>query len=362
MNPYNKISPFVFLFGILLVIVAFWAYIHFYLSPKVMEAPKLVVGTSTISGTISSGVVTYTSKEKGISVIYPDSGSMVNAALKDVIALEIRAYERARHDAGCTEVPTACEAYTLNVTIESIDKEPLASFLMKASMYTGGAHEGYREQGLVFDENGVQLELADIFQGEYLIMFSDSVRQQLGAVFTAQGLTDALETLTEGTEPVPENFSSFYIHKGLVFLIFSPYQVAPWALGMHYTVIPFDYLEGYVKADILSLYEDITPPSIVLLPKPQNTAYGSIITEGFARTFESNVSLYFESEKGIKIATATTALAPDIGFYGYFSHTMPLTLLEVQKGDMVKRDVVDHSAKDGSDVIRYTNEFEVLGL
>lgn len=362
MNPYKKISPFVFLTGILILIVVFWAYIHFFVSPKTTQAPKLVVGTSTISGTISSGIVTYTSEEKGISITYPDSGNILNAALKDAIALEIRAYEKSRLSAGCTEAPTTCELFSLTVTIESIDTEPLASFLMRTSQYTGGAHEGYHEQGLVFDKNGIQLELSDIFQGEYLIMFSDVARQQIGAVFTANGFTDSFETLNEGTEPTAENFSSFYIHKGLVFLVFSPYQVAPWAMGMQYAVVPFDYLDGYVKADILSLYEGIRPPSIVLLPKPQDTAYGLIVTEGFARTFESNVSLYFESNKGTKVATATTALAPDIGFYGYFSHSMPLNLLGVQKGDTVKRDVVDHSAKDGSDVIRYTDEFEVAGL
>jgi hypothetical protein len=94
-----------------------------------------------------------------------------------------------------------------------------------------------------------QLLLADIFQpgSDYLPVLAKFSREQLTSRFKNNPY--APEFITEGTKPEAKNFSHFALGKDGLYLIFDPYQVAPYYEGTQIVKIPYASLKTIIKRD-----------------------------------------------------------------------------------------------------------------
>ncbi len=96
------------------------------------------------------------------------------------------------------------------------------------STYTGGAHRNAVIYGLNYDrETGNQLTLDDALSMIGLSL--EKVAETAKAELTAKLGADIIAP--EGTDPTPENYSTFVVSPDQVTFIFQVYQVAPYAAG-----------------------------------------------------------------------------------------------------------------------------------
>lgn len=118
------------------------------------------------------------------------------------------------------------------------------SYVFSVYLDTGGAHPNGYYQTFVFDtETGAYLSLADAFAAgsSYLETLSRVSREKLPGVI---GEFADTEYIASGTTPEEANFETFYFDGDDLVLLFSPYQVGPWALGPVVLPIPSSELTG----------------------------------------------------------------------------------------------------------------------
>lgn len=123
----------------------------------------------------------------------------------------------------------------------------LVSIMFSEDTYTGGAHPNHYFYTVNYDlKTGRELSLAELFQpnSNYLNVISDYAINKLKSELTE--MSDD-EWIKNGAGADAENFKSWNIsEKGLV-LNFNPYQVAAYAAGPQFVVIPYDKLKGILK-------------------------------------------------------------------------------------------------------------------
>lgn len=129
--------------------------------------------------------------------------------------------------------------YGLWISYQETLSAHAVSYLVAVSTYEGGAHPNTGYISFVYDETGNRLELADLFRSDvnYLDRLSTLSRKELSTREFA-----AADMIAFGTEPSPENFSTFIIEDIGLTLVFSPYQVAPYAAGGQMVTIPWTSL------------------------------------------------------------------------------------------------------------------------
>jgi hypothetical protein len=116
---------------------------------------------------------------------------------------------------------------------------------------TLGAHPNAFYTTFTFDtKTGDQLSLGDMFAAPgYLSVLSDRARADLPAIIQKiAGSEGDPQYIKAGTEPTAGNFQNFAIDGTTLRLIFSPYQVGPWALGTVIDPIPLSSLSTVLKA------------------------------------------------------------------------------------------------------------------
>jgi hypothetical protein len=119
---------------------------------------------------------------------------------------------------------------------------------------TLGAHPNAFFTTFTFDtKTGDELSLSDIFASQnYLSVLSTRSRADLpGIIQTMSGAEGDAQYIQMGTEPTTDNFQNFAIDGKTLRLIFSPYQVGPWALGTVTDPIPLSDLSASLKAQYL---------------------------------------------------------------------------------------------------------------
>jgi hypothetical protein len=137
---------------------------------------------------------------------------------------------------------------------------PVLSLLMGVSPYTGGAHPGFYHVPLTLDlTTRTSLELADLFLpgSDYLGRLSQLAIQQLqgreGIFPEALQLTPSPDGqgFASGAGPHPDNYRVWALSPQGLWLVFDPYQVAPWAAGPQFVLIPY--------ADVADLLDPAGP-------------------------------------------------------------------------------------------------------
>jgi hypothetical protein len=117
----------------------------------------------------------------------------------------------------------------------------------------GAAHPNSTTTVLNYDvKNGKKLTLADLFNpnSKYLSVISayciKALKEQAKKDNTSM-LDD--EMLKSGASPRADNYRAWSITKMGLWITFDPYQVAPYAAGPQYVLVPYSALKDIIKPD-----------------------------------------------------------------------------------------------------------------
>ncbi len=123
------------------------------------------------------------------------------------------------------------------------------TYVYQMYMDTGGAHPNVFYRTFTFDvKTGAQLSMHDLFAEDapYLETLSTLSRSKLPAFMAARSGVAVSEVDTDyiasGTMAVEDAFQNFYFKDGNLVLLFPPYQIGPYVLGMIELPIPVSEL------------------------------------------------------------------------------------------------------------------------
>ncbi|HEX2792521.1 MAG TPA: DUF3298 domain-containing protein [Candidatus Paceibacterota bacterium] len=129
------------------------------------------------------------------------------------------------------EVPASLSGSMLSIQYEKKAGPRTVTYVFTSASYTGGAHGIEIPITFTFDSaTGSRVALADLFTegAPYLERLSSLARAGLPAMLGDYLNPDFVE---DGTRPVAENFSTFYLEGDSLVFLFAPYQVAPYVVG-----------------------------------------------------------------------------------------------------------------------------------
>jgi hypothetical protein len=141
--------------------------------------------------------------------------------------------------------------YTFDVTWKTYQGAHTLSYVFQLTQDTGGAHPNTYYKTFTFDTTGGErLDIGDIFQpnSNYLQLLSTKARADLPALINKvqEGAADT-ETINVGTQPITDDFQSWYINDSNLVLLFAPYQVGPYSLGTILDTIPLPTFATVLK-------------------------------------------------------------------------------------------------------------------
>ncbi len=138
--------------------------------------------------------------------------------------------------------------YVLEVDYAFHESPDTISYVYHMFADTLGAHPNAYFRTFTFDkESGEELHIGDLFiAAEYLDALSELSRE---ALYETLGENAAPDMLEAGTTPFPDNFQNFYLEGDLIVIVFPPYQVGPWVVGMQEARIPRTELATVLKAE-----------------------------------------------------------------------------------------------------------------
>lgn len=238
-----------------------------------VEAPTLEtsagdVRTSTLAGALLNAEGDFQYKKESefvsIEVVYPAKTNLsheADARARSVLENWIKVRE-SEFIASTSDMLDAAEqtrlrehgrSYALGIEYMAYTSGANQSFVFQIYEDTGGAHPNVYYKTFVFDAQGMEVRLADLFKpdAQYLdelstLAYADILRQAPSRFGTAldENQKDWVRT---GTAPSTETFQSYYLDGENLVLIFPPYQVAAYAAGKFETKIPFSNLSRILK-------------------------------------------------------------------------------------------------------------------
>ena len=120
------------------------------------------------------------------------------------------------------------------------------------SYYQGAAHPNSYTETLNYDlRNGKQLKLADLFKpgSKYLQTLSTYCIADLKKQAKEKNAELLDDMLNEGAAPTAKNYESWTITRRGIGINFDPYQVAPYAAGPQFVIVPYSTLKEIIKTD-----------------------------------------------------------------------------------------------------------------
>lgn len=144
--------------------------------------------------------------------------------------------------------------YTLDIDYSTVTGSRIVTYTFNIYADTLGAHPNTNFRTFTFDtQTGAQLALADLFlpSSQYLERLSIRARNELARSIheRTRGTEINERMLSDGTQPIPDNFQWFRIDGTSLVLIFPPYQVGPYALGTLEASIPLAQLSEALKPE-----------------------------------------------------------------------------------------------------------------
>lgn len=142
--------------------------------------------------------------------------------------------------------------YLLNIDYKTYAGAKTVSYVFTLEQDTLGAHPNAFYRTFTFDsKTGANLELSDLFTGDYLGALSKLSRAKLPPIIAARESVSVSELdpsmMNSGTTPDAANFQAFYIDGAKFVIVFPPYQVGPYVLGPLSLPIPFSELSANLK-------------------------------------------------------------------------------------------------------------------
>jgi hypothetical protein len=120
------------------------------------------------------------------------------------------------------------------------------------SYYQGAAHPNSHTETLNYDlKNGKQLKLADLFKpgAKYLQTLSTYCITDLKKQFKEKNAEFLEDQLKEGAAPTAKNYESWTITRQGLGINFDSYQIAPYAAGPQFVMVPYSALKDLIKPD-----------------------------------------------------------------------------------------------------------------
>ncbi|MGB4076745.1 MAG: RsiV family protein [Minisyncoccia bacterium] len=205
--------------------------------------------TSTDTGSEEREIYTESGEYYEITAEYPTqiplahsaSATMEAAAVSTMHAFVLSEAERFRENnvENLTAEDIALQnlggerTYLLHIKYTMYESPETVSYVYSLFADTLGAHpNGYYRTYTFYKKTGEGLALDSLFSpsANHLEVLSMLSREKLGETL-GEGNFDR-EYLEAGTSPDADNFQNFYLEGSSLILLFPPYQVGPWALGI----------------------------------------------------------------------------------------------------------------------------------
>ena len=199
-----------------------------------------------------------------VEVQYPQlSGSMnpnaekFNQEVKKMVTRKVAEFKKDTGDAETQESMTD-EAMSSHISMSyttALARDDLISVQFDIGSYSSGAaHPNSYSQVINFDlKNGKALRLGDLFKpgAKYLQAISAYCIKDLQKQSTTRGPDAMLDNdqIRSGAAPEAKNYQSWTITKKGVGINFDAYQVAPYAAGRQYVLVPYSALKELIKSD-----------------------------------------------------------------------------------------------------------------
>ena len=141
--------------------------------------------------------------------------------------------------------------YALDIDYEVKESPVTITYIYTLYEDTLGAHPNAYLRTFTFNKKtGEEVHLDEILTGNYLERLSQLSRQKLAAsIEAASGYEPNMEYIESGTLPIADSFQNFYLEADALVLMFPPYQVGPYALGLQTARIPKAELGATLNTD-----------------------------------------------------------------------------------------------------------------
>lgn len=153
---------------------------------------------------------------------FVDNGNFANLTHDDIQMLQL---DQRKYAIGVE--------YSIKISPQTV------SYIYQIYEDTGGAHPNTYYRTFTFDSStGAALAMEDLFTAgaPYLDTLSLLSRARLPGMIAERTSSDVasvnIEYIESGTPPEADSFQSFYLEGNTLVLVFPPYQVGPYVLGM----------------------------------------------------------------------------------------------------------------------------------
>lgn len=130
--------------------------------------------------------------------------------------------------------------YELDLDFEVSQSPTTVTFVYTIYQDTLGAHPNTYFRTFTYSKaNGESVHLDDLFTGNYLERLSEISRKELAVSIARDTQAEAdTDYIASGTLPIADSFQNFALKDDTFILIFPPYQVGPYVLGVRTVEIP----------------------------------------------------------------------------------------------------------------------------
>ena len=179
-----------------------------------------------------------------------------NREARSLVTKDVAAFKAGQtsEEAGAdTPAETGDSSLGIGYEIRLATDDLISVEFSEATYEAGAAHGNSATTVLNYDvRNGKKLALADLFnpKANYLSVISTYCIKDLRE--RAQKDKDAMideEMMKSGAAPRADNYQACAMTKKGLWVTFDPYQVAPYAAGPQYVLVPYSALKDIIKSD-----------------------------------------------------------------------------------------------------------------
>ncbi|MDB5224871.1 MAG: hypothetical protein JWO43_493 [Candidatus Adlerbacteria bacterium] len=255
----------------ILAVLALIAWGISYMQPKVAAPTAVVQGdVNILQGTATStGDLVHTEHTDyyDIRVVYPaktplivssvEADAAARTTMEQSLLATINSYKTnlGEFDATMQEfIKTRGAPLALDITYKMYTSPKFVSYKYLVYEDTGGAHPNGYFSTFMFDGQGHNVQLSELFApaSDYLARISAESKKQITAELTKRlqdsgGADTNADMFAEGYAPKAENFQNFVVDGSTLKIFFPPYQVAAYAVGDFEVDIPLSQLQDILK-------------------------------------------------------------------------------------------------------------------
>lgn len=214
---------------------------------------------------VTAKVIKEANKQKlySVNAEYPqiDGDSRFDGFNKEARALinkDVGAFKSAETSTDAADSSSGLPAETQNSTLDAgydfhLANDNLISVAFTEGTYSrGAAHGNSLTQVLNYDvKSGKKIALADLFKdkSKYLSVIASYCQKELKERAKKPDALVLEELIEPGAGPRADNYRAWNITKKGLWITFDPYQVAAYAAGPQYILVPYSVLKDIIKPD-----------------------------------------------------------------------------------------------------------------